>query len=69
MDTILSSMLAKAFIVPISDEEVEDIKQVVDGFLEDITVDKLQICGAVYFERIRLEEFRSALDKQAETLE
>lgn len=69
MDTILSSMLAKAFIIPLSDEEVEDIKLVVDGFLEDVTVDKLQLCGAVYFERIRLEEFRSALNKQTETLE
>lgn len=69
MDAVLSSMLAKAFIVPISDEEVENIKQIIDGFLEEINVDKLQLCGAVYFERIKLEEFRSALDKQAETLD
>lgn len=69
MDAILSSMLAKAFIVPISNEEVENIKQIIDGFLEEINVDKLQLCGAVYFERIKLEEFRSALDKQAETLD
>lgn len=69
MDAVLSSMLAKAFIVPISDEEVENIKQIIDGFLEEINVDKLQLCGAVYFERKNLEEFRSALDKQAETLD
>lgn len=69
MDAILSSMLAKAFIVPISNEEVENIKQIIDGFLEEINVDKLQLCGTVYFERIKLEEFRSALDKQAETLD
>lgn len=69
MDAVLSSMLAKAFIIPISDEEVENIKQIIDGFLEEINVDKLQLCGAVYFERIKLEEFRSALDKQAETLD
>lgn len=69
MDTVLSSMLAKAFIVPISNEDVENIKQIIDGFLEEINVDKLQLCGAVYFERIKLEEFRSALDKQAEALD
>lgn len=69
MDAILSSMLAKAFIIPISKEEVENIKQIIDGFLEETNVDKLQLCGAVYFERIQLEEFRSALDEQAETLE
>lgn len=68
MDAILSSMLAKAFIVPIPNEEVENIKQIIDGFLEEVNVDKLQLCGAVYFERIKLEEFRSALDKHAETL-
>ena len=36
MDTVLSSMLAKAFIVPISNEDVENIKLIIDGFLEAI---------------------------------
>ena len=58
MDAMLSSMLAKAFIIPISDEEIEELKQVVDSFLENISIDKLRLSGAVYFERIRLEEFR-----------
>ncbi len=31
---ILSSMLAKAFIIPISDEEIEELKQVVDSVSE-----------------------------------
>ena len=47
---MLSSMLAKAFIIPISDEEIEELKQVVDSFLENISIDKLRLSGAVYFE-------------------
>lgn len=69
MDTILSSMLAKAFIISISDEEIEELKQVVDSFLENISIDKLRLSGAVYFERIRLEEFRKELDEHAKALE
>lgn len=69
MDAMLSSMLAKAFIIPISDEEIEELKQVVDAFLENISVDKLRLSGAVYFKRNRLEVFRKELNEHAKALE
>ena len=69
MDDMLSVILAKAFIIPLSKTETDQIKKVVDTYLKDVDVDKLQLCGEVYFLRKRKEKLQSELENCAASLE
>lgn len=69
MDDMLSAILAKAFIIPLSKVETDKIKKVVDAYLHEVDVDKLQLCGDVYFLRKRKDELQSALEECAVSLE
>lgn len=69
MDKMLSSILTKAFIIPLSEREIDTIEKVVDVYLNDVDVAKLQLCGDVYFNRDRNDVFQSKLEENADSLE
>lgn len=65
MDTLLRTILNKTFIIPISDEDLEVVQEIADAFMDDMDVDDLQLCGYVYFERLRIDEFQKAIESKA----
>lgn len=65
MDELLRTILNKTFILPISDEDLEVVQEIADAFMDDMDVDDLQLCGYVYFERLRIEEFQKSIESKA----
>lgn len=65
---MLSTIFAKAFIIPLAEDEIGKIKKVVDAYLKEVNIDKLQQCGEVYFKRVRKEELQTDLKEIAASL-
>ena len=63
MAKLLREILDNTFIIPISDDEIDIIEKVVGTFMDNMEVEQLQLCGDVYFRKIRIGEFHEQLEK------
>lgn len=59
---MLQEVLNKIFVIPISDSEIDVIQKITDAYMAEMEVAQLELCGEVYFERSRIDEFQKQLE-------
>lgn len=59
---MLQEVLNKIFVIPISDAEIDVIQKITDAYMADMETEQLELCGEVYFERSRIDEFQKQLE-------